>query len=83
MIVSPCISLCKTDPETGYCYVCARTDEEKIKWKSDSKSDDWKNQNLTDIQNRLSGWHLQSFLKSYKCKVEEGMSLYKKAMIKK
>ena len=83
MIVSPCISICKTDPETGYCYGCARTDEEKIKWKSDSTSDDWKNQNLKDIQNRLSGWQLQSFLKSYKCKVEEGMSLYKKAMIKK
>ncbi len=28
-IVSPCISICKTDPITGYCYGCARTDEEK------------------------------------------------------
>ena len=27
-IVSPCISICKTDPITGYCYG-ARTDEEK------------------------------------------------------
>ena len=29
MIVSPCISICKTDPQTGYCYGCARTNEEK------------------------------------------------------
>ena len=28
-IVSPCISICKTDPVTNYCYGCARTNEEK------------------------------------------------------
>ena len=28
-IVSPCISICKTDPITEYCYGCARTIEEK------------------------------------------------------
>ena len=30
MIVSPCISICKTDPVTGYCYGCARSSDEKI-----------------------------------------------------
>ena len=83
MIVSPCISICKTDPDTGYCYGCGRTDEEKIKWKSEETTTDWKRQNLEDIKNRLSGWQLQSFLKSYNCKIEEGMSLFKKAMMKK
>ncbi|MDC3005096.1 DUF1289 domain-containing protein [Candidatus Pelagibacter sp.] len=83
MIVSPCISICKTDPDTGYCYGCGRTDEEKIKWKSEETTADWKRQNLEDIKNRLSGWQLQSFLKSYNCKIEEGMSLFKKAMLKK
>ena len=83
MIVSPCISICKTDPDTGYCYGCGRTDEEKIKWKSEETTADWKKQNLEDIKNRLSGWQLQSFLKSYNCKIEEGMSLFKKAMLKK
>ena len=34
-IVSPCISICRTDPRTGYCYGCARTDEEKIIWKDE------------------------------------------------
>ena len=28
-IISPCISICRTDPVTGYCYGCARTNEEK------------------------------------------------------
>ena len=28
-IISPCISICKTDPRSGFCYGCARTDEEK------------------------------------------------------
>jgi predicted Fe-S protein YdhL (DUF1289 family) len=28
-LISPCISICKTDPVTGFCYGCARTDEEK------------------------------------------------------
>ena len=83
MVVSPCISICKTDPDTGYCYGCGRTDAEKIKWKSEDATEDWKKQNLKEIENRLSGWQLESFLKSYKCKVEEGISLYKKAILKK
>ena len=28
-IISPCISICKTDPKTGFCYGCARTEQEK------------------------------------------------------
>ena len=83
MVVSPCISICKTDPDTGYCYGCGRTDTEKIKWKSEDTTEDWKKQNLKDIENSLSGWQLESFIKSYKCKVEEGISLYKKAILKK
>ena len=83
MVVSPCISICKTDPDTGYCYGCGRTDTEKIKWKSEDTTEDWKKQNLKEIENRLSGWQLESFAKSYKCKVEEGISLYKKAILKK
>ena len=34
-ILSPCISICRTDPRTGYCYGCARTNEEKIIWKNE------------------------------------------------
>ncbi len=83
MVVSPCISICKTDPDTGYCYGCGRTDDEKFKWKSGDTTEDWKKQNLKEIEGRLSGWQLESFIKSYKCKVEEGISLYKKNLLKK
>ena len=82
-VTSPCISVCKTDPISGYCYGCGRTDEEKVKWKSEETTADWKKQNLKDIQNRLSGWQLKSFIKSYKNKVGEGISLYKKNLLKK
>ena len=82
MIVSPCISICKTDPQTGYCYGCGRSNEEKKIWKLESTSDQWKNDNLNDIQKRLSGWQLESFKDSYNHKVESGISLYKKNLIK-
>ena len=47
MIISPCISICKMDPKTGYCYGCARNNEEKINWKDDKISNEWKEKNLT------------------------------------
>tara|TARA_B100000242_G_C42983488_1_gene456463 strand:- start:678 stop:929 length:252 start_codon:yes stop_codon:yes gene_type:complete len=83
VVVSPCISICKTDPDTGYCYGCARTNEEKLIWKSEKTSDDWKKKNINQIKNRLSGWQLDSFLKSYKHKIDNGVSLYKKELLKK
>ena len=83
MIVNPCISICRTDPVTGYCYGCGRTDEDKKKWKSVETTDDWKKNNLKEIETRLTGWQLQSFVKSYKCKIDEGISLFKKNLIEK
>ena len=78
MITSPCISICKTDPLTGYCYGCGRSNEDKKLWKLEKTSDQWKTDNLTDIQKRLSGWQLESFKDSYKYKIENGISLFKK-----
>ena len=78
MITSPCISICKTDPLTGYCYGCGRKNEDKKIWKLKNTSDQWKNDNLIEIQNRLSGWQLESFKDSYKHKAKNGISLFKK-----
>jgi len=78
MIISPCISICKTDPQTGYCYGCGRSNEEKKLWKIENTSTEWKNDNLTEIQRRLTGWQLESFKDSYKHKTENGISLFKK-----
>ena len=82
MIISPCISICKTDPQTGYCYGCGRDNEEKKLWKLKDTSDQWKNDNLTNIQKRLTGWQLESFKESYKYKTENGISLFKKNLLK-
>ncbi len=77
-IVSPCISICKTDPITGYCYGCARTNEEKKLWKDESTSNEWKTKNLELIVNRMKGWQLETFKESYKHKIQKGISLFKK-----
>jgi len=68
MIISPCISICKTDPLTGFCYGCGRTNEDKRKWKDLNTEDTWKERNLIEIQNRLKGWQLESFKENYKNK---------------
>ena len=78
MIISPCISICKTDPQTGFCYGCGRNNEEKKLWKLEDTTNQWRSANLTDIQKRLSGWQLESFKDSYKYKKENGISLFKK-----
>ena len=80
MIVSPCISICKTDPSTGYCYGCGRNNEEKQIWKLQETTEEWKNKNLEIIRKRLSGWQLDSFNESYDHKVNNGISLFKKKL---
>ena len=78
MIVSPCLSICKTDPVTGYCYGCARTNNEKKIWKDKNTSYDWKKENLDVLLSRMSGWQLSSFKESYNNKIKNGLSLSKK-----
>tara|TARA_B110001452_G_C14801886_1_gene279809 strand:- start:222 stop:470 length:249 start_codon:yes stop_codon:yes gene_type:complete len=82
MIISPCISICKTDPKTGYCYGCGRTNEEKKTWKLESTLDKWKRLNIDTIKSRLNGWQLESFEESYQHKIKNGISLFKKNLIK-
>ena len=82
MIISPCISICKTDPKTGYCYGCGRNNEEKKTWKLENTTDEWKHKNLKNIKNRLNGWQLESFEESYQYKINNGISLFKKNLIK-
>ena len=81
MITSPCISICKTDPQTGYCYGCGRNNDEKKLWKLENTSEQWKKGNLLDIKKRLTGWQLESFQDSYKHKMENGISLFKKNLL--
>ena len=78
MIISPCISICKTDPVSGYCYGCGRSNEDKKMWKDEKTTDEWKKNNLQEIESRLKGWQLESFKESYKYKIKSGNSLFKK-----
>ena len=82
-IISPCISICRTDPVTGYCYGCARTNDEKRNWKEENTPDEWKMNNLDEITSRMKGWQLETFKESYDHKVRQGISLYKKSLLEK
>ena len=80
-VISPCISICKTDPVTGYCYGCARTNDEKKLWKDEDAKDQWKEENLKIIITRMQGWQLETFKASYNHKKNEGVSLFKKYLL--
>ena len=82
-IISPCISICKTDPVTGYCYGCARTEDEKKLWKDQNTMNEWKTKNLETIISRMKGWQLETFKQSYTHKVNRGVSLFKKKQLEK
>ena len=82
-VTSPCISICKTDPVTGYCYGCARTNDEKKIWKDEDTKDQWKEENLKIITTRMQGWQLETFKESYEHKKNKGISLFKKEQLDK
>ena len=52
-------------------------------WKLEETTEDWKKENIIEIEKRLTGWQLQSFKESYSHKIKNGMSLFKKNLIKK
>tara|TARA_X000001036_G_C20388688_1_gene687768 strand:+ start:54 stop:317 length:264 start_codon:yes stop_codon:yes gene_type:complete len=82
-IISPCISICKTEPITGYCYGCARTNDEKKIWKEENTTYQWKEKNLIELKKRMTGWQLSTFEESYNYKLKEGVSLFKKKLLEK
>ena len=82
-ILSPCISICKIDYKTGYCYGCARTDLEKIIWKDEETSNQWKERNINELIQRMTGWQLESFKESYEHKIKIFILIFKKNKIKK
>ena len=66
---------------TGFCYGCARTNEEKKFWKDENTADDWKEENLKIILTRMKGWQLETFKESYDHKKNKGISLFKKNLL--
>ena len=82
-ILSPCISICKSDSKTGFCYGCARTDQEKKIWKNLETTNDWKNKNLKVLTSRMSETQLKTFNQSYDEKIKFGKLVYSKKLEKK
>ena len=82
-IISPCISICKSDPSNGFCYGCARTDEEKKIWKNPDTTGEWKKENLDNLRNRMSESQIKIFEQSYKEKLNFGKLVYSKKLEKK
>ena len=80
-VISPCISVCKTDPISGFCYGCGRSNDEKKTWKDANTTNEWKLTNIEELRNRLGGWQLEAFNKSYKSKQDDGLSLIKKKLL--
>ena len=46
-IISPCISICKTDPLTGFCYGCGRSINDKKMWKNPANK-----KNIEELKHR-------------------------------
>ena len=80
-VISPCISVCKTDPISGFCYGCGRSNDEKKTWKDGNTTNEWKLSNIEELRSRLGGWQLEAFNESYKSKQESGLSLIKKKLL--
>ena len=80
IIISPCISVCKTDPISGFCYGCGRTNDDKKMWKDENTSNKWKESNLEELKKRMNGWQLNAFEASYESKKNSGLSLIKKKL---
>ena len=80
-VTSPCISVCKTDPISGFCYGCGRSNDEKKTWKDENTTNDWKLSNIEELRSRLNGWQLEAFNESYKSKQDSGLSLIKKKLL--
>ena len=80
--ISPCISICKSDTKTGFCYACSRTDEEKKIWKNPGTANSWKEENLIILRNRMSETQLKTFNQSYSEKIDFGKMVYSKKLKK-
>ena len=51
-------------------------------WKHENTNDEWKFKNLKKITKRMKGWQLDTFKESYKHKLDNGISLFKKNLLK-
>jgi len=53
-VPSPCVKICVLDTETGYCLGCYRTSDEIEMWGEPKTTNEWKRNNLLEIEKRES-----------------------------
>ena len=82
-IISPCISICKTNPDTGFCFGCARKEKKKKIWKNLNTTNEWKQKNLGVLVSRMNDSQKKIFDQSYGEKLEFGKLVYSKNLKKK
>ena len=80
-IITPCISVCRSDPITDFCYGCGRTTEDKRIWNDPNTTNEWKKTNLKITRNRLQGWQQEAWDRSYNHKKDKGISLLKQNIL--
>ena len=57
--------------------------KEKFKWKDAETTDEWKEENLKECSDRLTGWRKERFVESYEYKKRHGISQIKAERLKK
>ena len=67
-VYSPCVSVCQYDQDNT-CFGCMRSKEERVKWKDTNTTDEWKLENLNNIQERMPEYTLKSWKEAYKKKI--------------
>ena len=56
-IISPCISICRTDPVQVMLWLCKNMMKN---WKDENTSEEWKIKNLDELISRMKGWQLET-----------------------
>jgi hypothetical protein len=56
--------------------------KEKFKWKDAETTDEWKEKNLQESSERLTGWRKERFVESYAYKKQHGISQIKAERLK-
>ena len=70
----------QSNSSTGFCYGCARTEEEKKIWKNPETKHDRKKENLKVLTSRMSASQLKTFNQSYNEKIKFGKLVYSKKL---
>ena len=82
-IISPCISICKNNPNNNFVSVVVERMKKKKNLEKSETTNHWKKENLNILKSRMSESQLKTFEQSYKEKLSFGKLVYSKNLEKK